>query len=296
VIPTILSQVTGQLDKRFLLNAFFPTLLFSLLGALVAAAGSGGVGEAVSAWEGQPSATRVLIVVGWVAGTLVAANLVANGTLWIIRLFEGYALPFRSLRNGGKRYQLTRAQEATDDEIESRFPVHKPRDELTWDDMAPTSLGNVLSSAETYPDRRYGAPAVRVWPRLYGLLPPEAQAALEQSRASMEFMLVVAFFASVFLLPATVYLMYVESDLAWTLSALLGSALVALVAYRGAHAPAEIYGAQVRAAFDLHRFKLLVALNVPLPATLQEERGTWRDVIHFLDRGESPPWRYVRGE
>jgi len=297
VIPSVLGQVTGLLDKRFLLNAFFPTLLFSLIVALVVTAGTGGVADAVKHWEEEAAAAvRVLVVVGWVAGTLVVANLVANGTLWIIRLFEGYAQPASWLSRWGQSYQLWRAGRVSDDDIEARFPVHKPRDELKWCDMAPTSLGNVLLSAETYPRRRYGVPAVRVWPRLYGILPAEARTALEDARSSMEFLLVVAFFATLFTVPATVYLTWVEADIGWTLAALVGGSLVAVVAYRGAHAPAEIYGDHVRAAFDVHRRKLMADLGVPLPATVQEERRRWDEVIRFLDRSEPPHWRYVYSE
>jgi hypothetical protein len=171
--------------------------------------------------------------------------------------------------------------------------VSKPKAQLQTIDMAPTSLGNVLKSAETYPMRRYGAPAVRVWPRLYTLLPDELRTGLDDARSSMEFLLVIAFYASVFTVPATVYLMCFEANLVWILAALLGGSLVAAVGYRGAHAPAEIYGDQVRAAFDLHRRKLLVALGGPLPATVQEERRTWDELIRFLDRSEEPRWRYV---
>jgi hypothetical protein len=177
-----------------------------------------------------------------------------------------------------------------------RFPVHKPVQSLAWDDLAPTSLGNVLKSAETYSEGRYGVQAVRVWPRLYHLLPEELKTALAEARASMEFLLVVAFFASVFVPVATIYLIAVEAPIRWTLAALLGGSLVGFVAYRGAHAPAEIYGDHVRAAFDLHRLELLEAVGAPLPATNEEERRTWPAVIRLLDRGAPPQWRYVTSE
>jgi hypothetical protein len=302
VISTVLGQVTGQLDKRFLLNAFFPTLLFSLVIALVVTSGTGGVAGAVNHWDEASTAVRVLIVVGWVAVILVVANLVANGTLWIIQLFEGYSPPASWFSRWGQSRQLKRVTRLDDTDpteaelIQLRFPVNKPRPELKWFDMAPTSLGNVLLSAETYPWRRYGAPAVRLWPRLYTLLPDEIRTALEAARSSMEFLLVVAFFASVFTVPATVYLICIETNIAWILAALLGGSFVAALAYRGAHVPAEIYGDHVRAAFDLHRRKLLVALGVPLPATVEEERRTWDELIRFLDRSEEPRWRYVYPE
>jgi hypothetical protein len=292
LISSVLGQVTGQLDRRFLLNAFFPTLLFSLVIGLVVTAGTGGVGSAVEHWNAATSAVQALIVIGWLAGMLVVANLIANGTLWIIQLFEGYVPPAKWLARWGRAYQLKRAKRATEEFI-FRFPQTKPKDQLEWRDMAPTSLGNVLLSAETYPRRRYGVPVVRMWPRLYTILPSELRTALDDARSSMEFLLVVAFFGTLFTAPATIYLICIQAQLAWTLAALLGGTLVAIVAYRGAHAPAEIYGDHVRAAFDLHRRKLLIAAGMPLPATVQEERRTWDELIRFLDNDEPARWRYV---
>lgn len=294
MITSVLGQVTGQLNQRFLLNAFFPTLVFSLLVAAVVTAETGGVAATVEDWEKQTAAIRALIVIGWVAGILVAANLVANGTLWIIQLFEGYVRPLKPLSGWGRRSQLGRATSARGYQRLTRYPVHPAT--LSWRDVAPTSLGNVLKSAETYPEGRYGVQAVRVWPRLYPLLPEELRAMLGEARASMEFLLVVAFFASVFAPIASAFLVYAEASVGWSLVALLGGALVAFIAYRGAHAPAEIYGDHVRAAFDLHRFKLLKQCGVPLPMTNAEERRTWASVINQLDGGATPQWRYVHAD
>jgi hypothetical protein len=296
MITSILGQITGQLDRRFILNAFFPTMLFSLLLTFVIAAQTAGIDATVSSWEDRPVPVRVLIVVAWGAGVLVGANLVANGTLWIIQLFEGYVRPLRWVSGWGRRYQLDKATSAEDDYLQVRFPVHKPASELTWKDVAPTSLGNVLKSAETYPEGRYGVQAMRVWPRLYHLLPSDLQTSLAEARASMEFLLVVAFYAFVFAFTSTIFLVYAEAPLTWSLLALVGGTVIAAVAYRGAHAPALIYGDHVRAAFDLYRLKLLKQCDVPLPATNAEERRTWAEVIRHLDRGEPPQWRYTRAD
>lgn len=293
MITSILGQVTGQLDKRFLLNAFFPTLAFLLACAAVVTTGTGGVAAAIASWSSASTVVQALIVIASVAATLVGANLVANGTLWIIRLFEGWAPPVSWLGRWGASHQLRRARSASLDELHARFPVHKPPEQLTWRDMAPTRLGNVLRSAETYPLGRYGADAVRVWPRLYGLLPTDLRAALDESRMSMEFLLVVAFLASVFTVPATVYLIAAAASLPWTLAALGAGSLVASAAYAAALAPAAVYGDQIRTAFDLYRRSLLIALGVPPPASIHEERQAWDEVIRFLAHDEQARWQYV---
>jgi hypothetical protein len=291
LITGILGQVTGQFERRFLLNAFFPTVVFSLLAGVVVTAATGGVANAVRSWEGETPAVQTLIVIAWTAAVLVAANLVANGTFWIIQLFEGYVGPLRWAAGWAREYQLGHALRADHDLRQRRYPVYP--DKLRREDIAPTTLGNVLLSAETYPLHRYGVPATRVWPRLYVLLPGELRESLAAARASMEFLLVVAFYASAFVPTATVYLLWVEAPIEWTFVALVGGSLVALVAYRGAHAPAEIYGDHIRAAFDLHRFELLATLRAPRPATYAEERRIWQIVVRHLDWGDDPQWRYV---
>jgi hypothetical protein len=295
VITTVLDSVTGQLGKRFLLNAFFPILLFSLLAAAVVTPGGEDLSASVAAYEGQSSAAKALIVIGWAAVVLVAANLLANASISIIRLFEGYALPQRVMRHG-RSYWYKKAVAAMKDKEpgrEWRYPLPAPGAGFSYEDVAPTRLGNVLRSGEMYPQARYGAPALRVWPRLYHLLPVELRTSFEEAQNAMEFLLVVAFLSGLFGPLATVYLMCVEAPTGWVMAALVGSAVVAYTAYLGALAPAGLYADNIRAAFDAHRMRVLEALQVPRPATVAEERRTWAQVISRLDRGVGQPGRYV---
>jgi hypothetical protein len=292
MIQAVLSQVTGQLESRFLLNAFFPTLLASLLAGAVVATDFGGVDAVVESWEEQSAAVQALIAIAWVAAVLVVANVVASSILFITGIFEGYRLPGR-IRRAGQAERFHKWEQTTDpDERQRKYPVHPAPP--TWEDFAATRLGNVLRSAETYPEARYGVQATRTWPRLYLLLPEEVRTGLAETRASMEFMIVVAFYASWLAPASTIYLMFVQADLGWMLAALLGGAALAFGAYFGALTPAAVYGNQVRAAYDNHRFKLLEALQAPLPASVEEERLVWDRVTRHLELGGLDRGRYVR--
>lgn len=295
MITTVLDTLTGQLGKRFLLNAFFPVLLFSLLAAAVVTPGGDDLSASVAAYEEQSAAAKVLIVVGWASVVFVAANLLANASVSIIRLFEGYALP-QWIEEHGRSYWYKKAAAAMDKKDPARdlkYPLPAPGMKFSYKDVAPTRLGNVLRSAETYPEARYGAPALRVWPRLYHLLPQELRTSFEEAQSAMEFLLVVAFLSGLFGPPATVYLVCVEAPTGWVLAASTGSSIVAYAAYVGALAPAGLYADSIRAAFDAHRMRVLEALQVPRPATVAEERRTWEHVISRLDRGVGQPGRYV---
>jgi hypothetical protein len=239
----------------------------------------------------------VFLVIGSLAFVFVGANLVANGTLAITRLFEGYAPPASWFAGWGKNYQQRRASKTLEEHPElfqRRYPVY-PR-KLTKDYVAPTRLGNLLRSAESYPKDRYGVDAVRVWPRLYHLLPEDLRSSMADARASMEFLLVVAFLASLYALVASLFLLIVAGPVSLLVGSLLGGTAVAVTAYWAALTPASVYGDHVRAAFDLHRLKLFQAMRMPVPATLDEERRTWDHSIPFLDRGDPHTWRYVGGQ
>ena len=67
----------------------------------------------------------------------------------------------------------------------------------------------------------------------------------------------------------------------------VGAGLVlAVLGYRGALAGATTYTLQFATVFDLHRFDLLAALRVPLPASAAEERRTWRRLERLLADGD----------
>jgi hypothetical protein len=293
MFASVLDQITGQLEKRFLLNAFFPTLLFFMLMGLAIVSGGPGLDESIEWWGEQPGVVRVMLTIGGVAVVFVTANVVAGSMLWIIRLFEGYAFPTSLVAGLGRSHKFADWQGKSAEKkraMRNSFP-ESPR---SRDDVAATRLGNILLSAETYPLARYHVDSMRTWPRLYNLLPEELRGALEGSRSSMELLLVVAFWASLFSCLGSLTLLLLGSSLAWVLAALLGGAAVAGITYAGALAPAKIYGSLIRTAYDLHRHELIEALRLPRPATPGEERLVWSAVLSFLD-GDDPEysWRYV---
>jgi hypothetical protein len=68
----------------------------------------------------------------------------------------------------------------------------------------------------------------------------------------------------------------------WWLMAAAVSLTGALLSYRAALAAAAAYGQAVEAAFDLHRFDLLTALQLPLPANLTGEVTANQELSRFL--------------
>ncbi len=65
-----------------------------------------------------------------------------------------------------------------------------------------------------------------------------------------------------------------------------GVLALALSLYLGACQAALAYAEQLRAVFDMHRWRVLEQLRLPLPTNLSEERKTWESVMRFLYRGD----------
>ena len=71
--------------------------------------------------------------------------------------------------------------------------------------VMPTSLGNVLKSAERYPWQRYRLDAVVIWPRLQPLLPSGSDDLLQQAKTSLDLLLTLATFTWLFGVPLALW-------------------------------------------------------------------------------------------
>lgn len=282
MFASILSEAKGLVDKRFLLNGFFPCLVFLGAGGLLVASANGGVDLWVERWDDTSGTVQLLLLAGAVAVVFAVAAFVLNAELLLIRLYEGY-VPLGPLRR-----LLVQRQEAHKSRTKADRHLFFPQEGLQ-----ATALGNVLAAAEGYPRRAYGVNSLAVWPRLFLLLPEEELTAAGAARDSMHFLLLVSFlswslalfggsYAAVESLGAVVYLVVV-----------LGGGVAGWLAYESAVQAAVNYGLYVRGAFDLHRNDLLAKLRRPFPSTADEEHRLWGIVSEVLRTGEKQPVRYV---
>jgi hypothetical protein len=292
---TGLSTVTGQLDRRFLLNAFFPVGVVLLAIVSVAISSFTTFAAAASWWTRQENAVQVLLAIASVAVVFVLANALSNNMLWVTRLYEGYLKP-KVLTNAARRYRYGKFEKAVKkgnvEKVRNEYPLVPAPSE--WEHVLPTRLGNILRNGETYPSQRYGVDAIRVWPRLYHLIPDTLRESMASARASMESALAVAFLAGVFAPVAAVMMLASGEPTAWTLVVLWGAIAISVVAYHSALPAAASYSEHVRAAFDMHRLALLAQLQMPMPVTADEERYLWAHVVRFMIDGSQHVQRYVR--
>jgi len=299
-----LISAASDLGARFRFVSMLPVGLLALYA--LALYWSGAPGHA-------PDVSRVVAharhAAGW-AGFLLALAIVVTALIAeplqvsLIRILEGYwgeSPAARVIAAPGKAFHRWRrdrldrkqrrpggtggsvagpARQAAREQAARRLRSYPPRAAIL-----PTRLGNILRSAEYRAGSRYGLEATTAWPRLYPLLGDRLTAMLDDLRDQLD---LAVRFCAVFGL-ATVLSACCLAGYGWWLAVAAGTALGAVLCYRAALSAAAAYGAAIEAAFDLHRFDLLKALHLPMPADLAGERAANERLSLFL----AQPTEYV---
>ena len=175
----VFNEVSGLLDRRFLLNIFFPSLIFWGLLIVVILVMQGNVTDAIKIWEQQSSLLKTLALIALVAWVIFFSSILSSQITTLLRFYEGYwTFPLgHHLKKSGKRwygYRLESLNQRIDANknapcYQDIYLFYPGRHRL--DELMPTRLGNILKNAEVYPKLRYGIDSVLIWPRLYPLLP-----------------------------------------------------------------------------------------------------------------------------
>ncbi|MEU3354384.1 hypothetical protein [Streptomyces sp. NPDC037389] len=298
--------VTSALTRRLVLVSILPTAAAAAFLLTLRWAGAPGPVRFSRAWR-----TAEYLATGEVLSLLLVVLLAGLVTmplqLPLVRWLEGYWprrlawLSTRCVARQKRRRDAVGARPVPDtltpadarhlaqrmgehgERQRARFPV---RDEL----LRPTALGNALTAVEARAGRRYGLDAVVVWTRLEPLLGDRIAARVAERRTSMDAAARLSVTAAL-CAPLSGWLLWRSG---WWL--LLAAALLAAsrIAYTAAVHAAIEYGESVAAAFDLHRFDLLTALHLPLPADLDEERAANRALSTLWRQGDTRdhPFRY----
>ena len=237
-----------------------------------------------------------LEVIEFALFTLVAAVLLEPFQIGLVKLFEGYwgdSSLARALRDIGVEFHLRRRMR-----FEGLLDVVAvtPRDilrreaaaeglrlyPLERDRLMPTRLGNVLRSAEDRAGQRYGLQTVTMWPLLY----PSVSASLTEALDGLRDQLDVAVRLCVMLLVAAIVSAAMLATDGWWLGVPVAAVLLAWLAYRSAIRTGVAYGEAMGWAFDLHRFDMLTALHLPLPADMAQEEEFNQQLSDFFAIGD----------
>jgi hypothetical protein len=266
------------------------------------------------AWSGAPASSPVpgqvfaqaeeLSVSEWVLiglGILVLAAVLQPLQTGYVRLLEGYwgngRLGRWLARLGVKRQKRARQALVAASQTEQDDPGKISAEDLERMNVAayrlnhnypsaearllPTALGNMLRAAETRPYDNYGLDPLVTWPSLLPLLSSDLKAILADQRNQLD---LAARLNLTFLLCALLGTVYLHRW-GWWLLVPLGALIMAWLSYRAAVSAALAYGESIQAAYHLHRFDLLSALHLPLPANRADEVCANQQLSNFLKEG-----------
>jgi hypothetical protein len=184
------------------------------------------------------------------------------------------------------------------------FVVEFP-EQSRW--LRATRLGNVAVVQELYVLDRYGIPLGDLWPRLLPLLSADTTKQIDEAKSFLDFTVIMAFY-SFLSVPAVGYsvfhgplkaalgplkalllarssgpLLAVLAHPTWIkILITLTPCLIGLMFYNLAIQATRGLGLQMQTAVDLYRLKLIDALGLVRPKTLEEERKIWRGLWLFF--------------
>jgi hypothetical protein len=285
-----LKEVAGAFDRRFLMHIFVPVVFFWALLIVIWIAGRGNLSATLMSWNGQDALPKTIQILCFLTWVYLFSSVVNGNLLSILRAYEGYwQFPGSGyLKDVGTRWHQKTLNELY--AIEDKNPAAHRRIYYFYprpskrNNVMPTSLGNILKSAEMYPFSRYKIDSVLIWPRLYRLFPQTFIEDVLLVRRNLDFMLVITSLSIAFALITGVYLFIARADWWLFLLCFWGGLIVAWISYRSALSTAVSVGIHIRVAFDLYREELLKQMRIPLPPNQAAEKITWDQVCKFLYR------------
>jgi hypothetical protein len=276
-----------------------PTTIFAVFVAGLYRAGALTGAPSLDALLAPPSSASSLI--GLACAIVVTSVIIQPFQIALVRLLEGYwgssriatslssvgvelqrrrVMRLRSVHElgrgtagqpsrSGENPQAVEAAHLAGNELR-RFPPLKR--------LLPTRLGNALRAAEDTAGERYGLTTVVTYPRLYPMLSERLRLGIGELVDQLD----TAAGLTVSFLAATTLGLVALLDDGWWLLIPAATLALAWLSYRGAISAATYHGVLLATAFDLHRFDLVAALHVALPATPDEELVLHRQLSAFL--------------
>jgi hypothetical protein len=296
MMGAILDRAASILERRFLLNAFLPAIVFFGGYLVFFLWATGRLAGLIHSYLSARLSSQLILLVAFFALAWFSAAFISSQWRNLTRLYEGYlfAGPLHGVAAAGRLAHARRHRALTDND-ESLYGEYS----RNKSDVMPTRLGNALRAAELYSSDRYGADFNLLWTRLGHLCPDSFLEDMDQFQAALDF-LVVAVTGFSLLAVATSVTAAVTGHGAWLfLVCLIGGFALAHVAYLSAVEAAKELGEAMRTSFDLYRNELLLRLRWPLPGDAAAEIDTWTDVGEFIrgaERGKHYAKVYVEAD
>lgn len=292
-MPTkFLESLSSKLGEQWVTGLLTPAFAF-WLGSILAWIDRFGWDNLQHQFTQLVEPLQIAVLVSILLIITISGFTIQKFDLAILQFFEGYWHPWLTpLRNkliAQQQHQFDRLdsqwQHLQNKQVQPDFTT-EDREQLIaidWqlrqfpaqrDRIMPTRLGNILRSAESQPDVKYGLDSIICWSRLWLVLPDGVKKELQETRADLNAAARIWIWGILFLVWAI-----------WAWWAIPVGLFVAWFAYGWMLESASTYGDLLEAAFDLYRLELYKALHFPLPQNPDEERKLGQQLTEYLWRG-----------
>lgn len=205
----------------------------------------------------------------------------------LYRLLEGYVWPAsvrdRAIARHTNRRAELRNQLANASGLEYGLLLERLHRYPTLEgQVAPTTLGNAIRAFEAYGWDKYGLDSQTLWSELEALAPESLRVAIERARVPVDFAVSFVYLSAlVGLISLASVLLEADAQVKLLVIA-VGALSLSPIWYWLAVVSTSQWYASVQALVNLGRLPLAQAMNLQIPATLEEERRMWEALTTFV--------------
>lgn len=161
-------------------------------------------------------------------------------------------------------------------------------------EVAPTRMGNVANTIQSYAIRRYHCNLEVVWSNLQRIVQKDdkAQAALQEAKTQLDFLIACCWLTLAWTAVWAFVLGIVEPSRAAFISVALGGPVIAYLWYRAAVEQYRSFADVAMTSLDSFRFDLLRDMKLRVPADVEDEHRVWENIDRLVTYGEDQNFRY----
>lgn len=144
--------------------------------------------------------------------------------------------------------------------------------------LAPTAIGNMSELHRIYALKRFGMQIDLIWPRMRKLVAADQNLAaiVDEVKTKLDFAVVMTWLSGVFTFAWTLIIIFWAREYLLSFVWIITPAFIATILFYGtAITSFRAFSEALKSAIDLHRFDLLSALHIELPANAKDEHELW---------------------
>jgi hypothetical protein len=164
--------------------------------------------------------------------------------------------------------------------------------------VAPTRMGNIAQTIQSYGATRYAINLATLWPRFQRTLAANETSftALQEAKSQLDFLVATWWLTAATVGAWAVAFVVGGTDVIWFLGFAVAGPCLLWIVYRLGCRSYLAFAQLIRSAVDLQRFDVLKALHIALPVDLKEERDLWDCLSSVVSFGETRELRYDHAE